>query len=100
MFRTLCLILLTAFLICKATDVASLLLVKEKASVVCDTGTCDNEEKTEVEKLNDDQLLLNSYSMHFDRIITLIPVKSSFFYTANFDNEIYRNLLSPPPELI
>lgn len=99
MFRTLCLILLTAFLICRATDVASLLLAKEKASAVCDTGTCDNEEKTEVEKLNDDQLLI-SHNVHFDRSVTLIPVKSSFFYTANFDNEIYRNLLSPPPELI
>ncbi|WP_157504401.1 hypothetical protein [Dyadobacter beijingensis] len=99
MLRTLCLILLTAFLICKATDVASLLLVKEKASVVCDTGTCDNEEKTEVEKLNDDQLLI-SHSVQFGRFVTLIPVKSAFFYTANFDNEIYRNLLSPPPEFI
>lgn len=99
MFRTLCLILLTAFLICKATDVASLLLAKEKASVVCDSGTCDNEEKPEVEKLNDDQVLI-SHSVNFDRSVTMIPVKSSFFYTANFDNEIYHNLLSPPPELI
>lgn len=98
MLRTLCLILLTAFLICKATDVASLLLAKEKSSVVCDTGTCDNE-KTEVEKLNDDQLL-HSHSVYFDRSVTLIPVKSLFFYTANFEKEIYRNLLSPPPELI
>lgn len=98
-FRTLCLILLTAFLICKATDVASLLLSKEKTSVVCETGTCDNEEKPETEKLNDDQLLI-SHSVSFDRSVTLIPVKSAFFYTANFDNEIHRNLLSPPPELI
>lgn len=98
-FRTLCLILLTTFLICKATDVASLLLPKEKSSVVCETGACDNEEKTEVEKLNDDQLLI-SQNLHFDRSVELIPVKSSFFYTANFFNEIYRNLASPPPELI
>jgi len=67
--------------------------------VVCDTGTCDNEGKPEVEKLNDDQLLIPQL-VHFDRSVEMIPVKSSFFYTANFDNEIYRNLLSPPPEFI
>jgi hypothetical protein len=97
-FRTLCLILLTAFLICKATDVASFFLAKEKASVVCDTGTCDNE-KTEVEKINDDQLLI-SHSVYFDRFFSLLPLKSSFFFTVSFENEIYRNLLSPPPELV
>ncbi len=51
--------------------------------------------KTEVEKLNDDQLLI-SHSVNFaPSRHTDNTVKSSFFYTANFDNEIYRKLLSP-----
>ncbi|WAC12106.1 hypothetical protein [Dyadobacter pollutisoli] len=99
MLRSLCLILLTAFLICKATDVASLLLAKEKSSVVCDSGTCDNEEKTEVEKINDDQLLISN-SVYFDKFCLSIPLKNSFTYSVSFRTEIFHNLLSPPPELI
>jgi hypothetical protein len=98
LLKSLCLILLTAFLICKATDVASLLLAKEKSSVVCDTGTCDNE-KTEVEKINDDQLLI-SHSFHVDKYILSIPLKNTFSYSTGFQNEICLKLLSPPPELI
>jgi len=90
--------LLTTFLICKATDVTSLLLAKEKSSVVCDTGTCDNE-KTEVEKINDDQLLI-SHTFNIDKYILSIPLKNSFSYSAGFQNEISLKLLSPPPELI
>ncbi|MCF0050173.1 hypothetical protein MUK70_28310 [Dyadobacter chenwenxiniae] len=90
--------MLTTFLICKATDVASLLLVKEKASVVCDTGTCDNE-KTEVEKINDDQLLI-SHSFNVDKYILSIPLRNTFSYSTGFQNEISLKLLSPPPELI
>jgi hypothetical protein len=90
--------LLTAFLICKATDVASLLLAKEKSSVVCDSGTCDNE-KTEVEKVNDDQLLISN-SVHFDKFCLSIPLKNSFTYSISLRTEIFHNLLSPPPELI
>ncbi|MCE7071566.1 MULTISPECIES: hypothetical protein [Dyadobacter] len=98
MLKSLCLILLTAFLICKATDVASLLLAKEKSSVVCDTGTCDNE-KTEVEKISDDQLLI-SHSLHFDKSPLSFPLSKSFSFSAGFPNEISLKLLSPPPELI
>ncbi|KAA6441641.1 hypothetical protein FEM33_01240 [Dyadobacter flavalbus] len=119
MLRTLCLILLTAFLICKATDIASFLLVKEKVLVACvstgtcndensgnsdekgtcdDTGTCDNE-KTEIEKTLDDQLLI-SHTVHFDKCSLSIPLKSSFSYTVNSGSEIYRNILSPPPESV
>ena len=63
-----------------------------------DTGTCDNE-KTEFEKINDDQLL-TSHSVYFDKGNLSIPLKSSFFYTVSFLNEIYRNIFSPPPELV
>lgn len=115
--------MLTAFLICKATDVASFLLVKEKAFVACvstgtcndastgnnkdncddkgtcdDTGTCDNE-KTEIEKTVDDQLLI-SHAVHFDKCNSAIPLKSSFSYTINSGSEFYRNILSPPPESV
>jgi hypothetical protein len=90
--------LLTAFLICKATDVASLLLAKEKSSVVCDSGTCDNE-KTEVEKISDDQLLISN-SVYFGKYSLSIPLKNSFTYSISFRAEIFHNLLSPPPELI
>ncbi|WP_031530422.1 hypothetical protein [Dyadobacter crusticola] len=98
MLRTLCLILLTTFLICKATDVASILLLKSKMSVACDTGTCDNE-KTEVEKMSDDQLF-NDQVVHFDHFYLSIPPKNSFLYSISFRNDIVYNLLSPPPELI
>jgi hypothetical protein len=66
--------------------------------VVCDTGTCDNE-KTEAEKINDDQLLI-SHSVHFDKFVLSIPLKNIFAYSAGFQNEICLKLLSPPPELI
>jgi hypothetical protein len=99
LFRKLCLILLTTFLICKATGVASLLLVKEKASVACESGTCDNEEKAEIEKINDDQLL-TSNALDFGKFCLAIPLKNSFSFTNQFRNEIVYNLLSPPPELI
>ncbi|KAA0991464.1 hypothetical protein FXO21_15465 [Dyadobacter sp. UC 10] len=98
MFRKLCLILLTTFLICKATDVVSYLLVKAKASMVCDTGTCDNE-KTELEKVNDDQFFAD-HIVHFDKFCLSIPLKASFLFSISFRNEIFYNLISPPPELI
>jgi hypothetical protein len=90
-------LLLTTFLICKATDVASLLLAKEKAKVVCNDGTCDNQ-NTEVEKILDDQILVpNSFS--FGKITVTAPLKTVFSYTIACENEIYKNLFSPPPEL-
>jgi hypothetical protein len=90
--------LLTAFLICKATGIANLLLAKEKSSVVCDTGACDNE-KTEVEKISDDQFLI-AQGVDFKRFCLSIPLTTSFSYHLRFSGEIYYNLLSPPPELI
>ncbi|NIJ53498.1 hypothetical protein FHS68_002668 [Dyadobacter arcticus] len=90
--------MLTTFLICKATDVVSLLLAKEKSEVVCETDTCDNE-KTEIEKINDD-LLLISNSVDFGKFCLSIPLKNSFSFTIQFRTEIHYNLLSPPPELI
>ena len=98
MFKTLCLILLTTFLICKATDAASLLLAKEKAKVICDSGTCDNENTEEAEKMIDDQLLVDHrVSLHHSA--AAVVLQTAFSYTVGFENEIYRNLLSPPPEL-
>lgn len=76
----------------------SLLCAKEQSSIVCDTGTCDNESK-EVEKVSDDQLLI-SHTLHFDKFSLSIPLKARFSYAVSFQNEIYRNLVSPPPELI
>ncbi|TLU99036.1 hypothetical protein [Dyadobacter luticola] len=100
MFRTLCLILLTTFLICKATGVAGLLLAKQKASVTCESGTCDNEnEETEVEKIGDDQLL-TSHSLDFGKCCLAIPLKNAFSFTNQFQSETFYKLLSPPPELI
>lgn len=98
MLKTLCLILLTAFLICKATDAASLLLAKDKAKVVCDTGTCDNENTEEAEKMIDDQLMV-SHHVSFQHNVVAVILKTGFSYTVGCENEIYRNLLSPPPEL-
>jgi hypothetical protein len=74
------------------------LSAKSKVSVVCDTGTCDNE-KTEVEKINDDQLFPDP-TVHFDHYYLSIPPKNSFLYSLSFRNDIVYKLLSPPPELI
>lgn len=91
--------MLTTFLICKATDVASLLLAKDKAQVVCDSGTCDNENTEEAEKMLDDQLFPdNHFSLHHTTVAVIL--NTAFSYTVGFENEIYRNLLSPPPELV
>ncbi len=98
MFRKLCLLLLTVFLICKATDVGSILLAREKAKVVCVDGTCDNE-NTEVEKMIDDDQILTQIPHTFQKISFTIPLKTVFSYTIACDNEIYKNLFSPPPEL-
>ncbi|QRR03598.1 hypothetical protein [Dyadobacter sandarakinus] len=97
MFRKLCLILLTTFLICKATDVISLFQFREKASVVCESGTCDNEESAEAEKMGDDQMI-TSVSVHFGRSCLTILLRNTFSHPVTFHSEIYRNLYSPPPE--
>jgi len=89
--------LLTTFLICKATDVASLLLAKDKAKVVCSSGTCDNENTEEAEKMIDDQLMI-VHHVSFNKITVSVILKTAFSYTVGTENEIYRNLLSPPPE--
>ncbi|WP_439559334.1 hypothetical protein [Dyadobacter sp.] len=67
-------------------------------SVVCDTGTCDNE-TTEAEKMTDDQLFTD-HPVQFDNFSLSIPPKNSFLYAISFRNDIVYNLLSPPPELI
>ena len=89
--------MLTTFLICKATDVASLLLAKDKAKVVCDSGTCDNENTEETEKMIDDQLMIVPH-LSFSKITVSVILKTAFSYTVVSENEIYRNLVSPPPE--
>ncbi|WP_159472037.1 hypothetical protein [Dyadobacter sp. 3J3] len=98
MFKKLCLLLLTVFLICKATDVASILLANDKAKVVCIDGTCDNE-NTELEKTMDDDQILIPNLITFNKITVSILLKTAFSYTIACENEIYKNLLSPPPEL-
>ncbi|MDQ6479608.1 hypothetical protein [Dyadobacter sp. LHD-138] len=89
--------MLTTFLICKAADVASLLLAKDKAKVVCNTGTCDNENAEETEKMVDDQLMIESH-LSYNKIAVSVILKTVFSYTVVCENEIYRNLVSPPPE--
>ncbi|MBE9460412.1 hypothetical protein IEE83_00815 [Dyadobacter sp. UP-52] len=98
MFKKLCLLLLTVFLICKATDVASILLAKEKVKVVCTDGTCDNE-NTEVEKTMDDDQILIPNPITFHKVTVSVLLKTVFSYTIACENEIYKNLFSPPPEL-
>jgi hypothetical protein len=98
LIRSLCLILLTAFFICKATDVLSILLVKDKTTVVCNSDDCENE-KPESEKSNDDQQIYN-HSLTLDQHLSPVIVRVSFCYSAPTENEIFRNLFSPPPELV
>jgi hypothetical protein len=98
LFKKLCLLLLTVFLICKATDVASILSAKEKAKIVCVDGTCDNE-NTEAEKMIDDDQILIQIAHTFSKINITIPLKTVFSYTIACENEIHKNRFSPPPEL-
>ncbi|GLU53053.1 hypothetical protein Dfri01_25140 [Dyadobacter frigoris] len=73
-------------------------MAKEKAKVVCNDGTCDNENK-EVEKIMDDDQFLISDPVSFSKITVSVLLKTVFSYTIACENEIYRNLFSPPPEL-
>lgn len=98
MLRYLCLLLLTIFFIFKATDVLTMLLAKEKVTAVCNSDDCENE-KSEVEKINDDQTLhqpfVNLY--HYPQVVIL---RVAFSYSISFENELFKNLFSPPPELV
>jgi len=91
--------LLTIFFFCKATDVASILLAKSKITAVCGSDNCDNE-KTEVEKINgdDQQLVVSSISLQKNAVSVIL--KTVFSYTVQLENEIFKNLFSPPPELV
>jgi hypothetical protein len=90
--------LLTTFLICKATDVANLLLAKDKVKVICNSGTCENQDAEETENLVDDQQIASHLA--FTKVPVSVLLKTVFSYTVLCDNEIYRNLVSPPPELV
>ncbi|WP_215237426.1 hypothetical protein [Dyadobacter helix] len=99
MLRSFCLLLLTLFLICKAANVDKLLLAKSKSIVQCDSGSCENENsETETEKMMDDLQLVNSV-IEIEKQVFDTSLKSVFAYHVSFENEIYRNLFSPPPEL-
>ena len=90
--------MLTVFFLCKSSDVASILLTKHKVTVACEKDNCDNEE-TEVEKMIDDQqLVYNSISVQKNTVAVIL--KTVFSYTVKSENEIFENLVSPPPELV
>jgi hypothetical protein len=72
-------------------------LAKEKTNVVCNNDTCENE-NTEVEKMIDDQIMIPG-TISFSKITVSVLVKTVFSYTIACENEIYKNLFSPPPEL-
>lgn len=76
----------------------SLLLAKEKTNVVCNDDTCDNE-NTEVEKMMDDDQIMIPGQIAFNKITVLVSLKTIFSYTIACENEIYKSLFSPPPEL-
>jgi hypothetical protein len=88
--------LLTVFFFCKSADVASFLLAKNKVSSVCKTENCESE-KSEVEKGVDDQQLIHT-TLAFTYPSSTVPVKTVFSYSVQFENEIFKNLFSPPPE--
>jgi hypothetical protein len=98
LLRNLCLLLLTVFFFCKATDVVSILLAKEKMTAICNSDDCENE-KAEVEKMMDDQPLINhTITLNYDPASVVLKV--TFSYTVQVENEIFKNLFSPPPELV
>jgi hypothetical protein len=96
--RTFCLILLTTFFICKATGVGSLLLAKDKIVAICISDDCENE-KTEVEKISDDQQI-SPQLLSLPRSPIPFILKVVFTYAVPSENEIFKNLVSPPPELV
>jgi hypothetical protein len=71
-------------------------LAKSKVTSLCKTENCESE-KNEVEKGVDDQQLIAS-SLPLSRVKSTEILNTVFSYTANFENEIYKNLSSPPPE--
>ncbi|WP_221390477.1 hypothetical protein [Dyadobacter sp. NIV53] len=89
--------MLTVFFLCKSSDVASIVLAKYKITASCDKDNCGNEEK-EVEKMIDDQqVVYNSISLEKNAVTVIL--KTVFSHTVKIENEIFRNLFSPPPEL-
>jgi regulatory protein YycH of two-component signal transduction system YycFG len=98
LIRAFCLLLLTTFFICKATGVGSLLLAKDKIATVCNSDDCENE-KTEVEKISDDQQI-NHHSLSLPRSPIAFILKVVFTYTVPSESEIFKDLYSPPPELV
>jgi len=90
--------LLTTFFFCKATDILSILSAKQKITAVCEKDNCDNE-KTEVEKIADDDQQLVVPSISIQRSTVSVILKTVFSYTVQCENEIFKNLFSPPPEL-
>jgi len=73
-------------------------LTKNKVTAACKTDNCDNE-KTEVEKIADDQQLVNN-SIFLQNNTATVILKTVFSYTVQCENEIFKNLFSPPPELV
>ena len=103
MIRNFCLLLLTVFFICKAADVVSSLLAKDKITAVCnsdDSESDDSEnEKSEVEKINDDQQL-HQHSLTLNHNLASVILRVTFSYSVPTEHEIFENLFSPPPELV
>jgi hypothetical protein len=94
--KNLCLILLTVFFICKSTDVVNLLLAKDKVTLLCSSDNCDTE-KTEIEKIVDEQQYVHSFSS-LQYHTAAVYLKTVFSYAVPCENEILKNLFSPPPE--
>ena len=98
MLRNFCIILLSVFLICKVANVQNLLSAK-KSIEKCDSENCENESsESEMEKKIDDQQLIGYFPIVEKKAFELLST-SAFMYTADYNNEIHRNLFSPPPEL-
>ena len=75
-----------------------MLLAKDKVAVVCNSGDCENE-KSELEKINDDQNL-HHQPVAINQYPNSVILKTVFSYSVSSENEIFKNLFSPPPELV
>lgn len=76
----------------------SILLAKDKISAVCSSDDCESE-KSEVEKVNDDQQL-HHHHLNINRHSALVISRVTFTYSVPSENDILENLFLPPPELI
>ncbi|PWJ54509.1 hypothetical protein CLV98_11747 [Dyadobacter jejuensis] len=91
-------IFITLAFLCCYTGIDKLLLAKSQVVVVCDAEECESE-TVETQQLMEDHHIIAHFFEGFPHLFNINNNFSPFLYRISFNNEVYRNLFSPPPEL-